>query len=322
LKGESGTLTLFVGGMAKEIAPGERVDFGVGGLTGPGTEEKEPSAPKPAPTSVETFHYLTGREGTGEIALPGDSRINLGVQGDLMLSANRSEVGPFYVGEMRAGAFHVKVMEETGIVMETATNRLAFLETAAAPAKEKPAEKEKPAPPAEGEAKPSEGDKGAGQEESGNVIWVHVKGEVEIFRHSLGAPLAISSKRLEGFRVEIPVGGGADVIHPENLAGQVVVHAFESEEGAKPIKIVIGDKVFILPPKAKAKVEPRPRAHPEDTGKVLLGGGALEIMLYTFGGPLAYRFRLTEGGLVAPRGAAFESPGDVKVTREASPYLP
>ncbi|GEM_PF-3459837 len=326
--GESGDLTVFASGKAEVVPPGSELRLGPEGLPGE-AGEKAPSALREAPDLAETFHYLTGKKGSGEIALPGESLLNLGNASDLMITANRAPVIPRFLAEFREGAFYAKSMEATGLLLETSRNRISFAPPEAA--EEAPAGEETGAGDEDGEAvEGGEGDDGleAGEEDAGaeagpdgNVVWINIRGVKESFRHSAGGKVVLASKHLAGFKMEIPSGGGAHLLHPEGQA-RVIVDVFESEEGAVPIKIVIGDRVFILPPSAKAELKPGGEGHPEEGGEVVLDKGSFSVMIYGVGEPLSYRFRISERDIVKPLGTAFANAGDIRKAEEASPFLP
>jgi hypothetical protein len=360
--GESGKMSVFLDGRTLEVPPGGTLELTAQGLS-TDSVEGAPSEPRAPEKTSETFNYVSGTSGSFEITLPGNSRINGGDLSDLMLTANRVPDTQFFLGEMRDGAFNVNANEATTLLLETPSHRLSFAPvlpqepaSGESPAGTPPGEgtpppekKEEPgtppekkegaepgeepgkAPGGEGSARPgipgprrswAGGPVSTAQAASGNEIWVAIKGDLEFVRHSQGGALTMNSKVVTGFGVVLSVGGGASLITLKDQ-GRVLVDAFEAEQNAQPVKIIIGGRVFILPPTAKAKVEATPR-HPEEEGEIVLKAGALDVMVYGMGHPLSCRFVISErvGAFRVTPSTAFEDPGSVRTTPEASPFLP
>ncbi|MHC4780337.1 MAG: hypothetical protein ACYTFG_17345 [Planctomycetota bacterium] len=123
--GESDGLAVHCGGLAETIEPGAWTTLTAKGLSDKAQKTDQPERVEGA-TKIETFHYVTGEKGRGELTLPSGSRVHVGHDSDLMLSANRGDVGPFYFAQIRRGNFAVRMEKDTGLLLESTRLRYSF----------------------------------------------------------------------------------------------------------------------------------------------------------------------------------------------------
>lgn len=164
-----GAQTLYVQGRAEEIPAGGWVKLGANGL-GESAPERDLPALTAAPSMTETFHYVTGADGGGEVALGGGSRLRLGASADVLLAANRTPVPPFFLAQVRDGDLVLQARDADGLLVNTPWYRLVFAPEAEAPAGEDESAGEAPeAPPGDApdEGAPAEGGEGTPGEEPG-----------------------------------------------------------------------------------------------------------------------------------------------------------
>ncbi|MHC4599329.1 MAG: hypothetical protein ACYS47_10020, partial [Planctomycetota bacterium] len=259
--GETGDLTVYSGGKAEAIKPGAWTTLTAAGL-GKGAKDGKPPEPGEAASKIETFHYVTGKKGHGELALPGGSHLNAGHESDMMLSANRSGVGPHFFAQMRDGNFAVRVKEETGLLLESRRLRYGFAAEGETPGGagemvvppgEKGAAEEGESTPGETPPKEGESEEEPSWDESSRKSRQTAEGLVSIREEDAGAPagepgvrvenkgsietitndtnrvlvLTVLDPRWEGMVVHVPPGAQVTVM--VDADGNIMVHNLSSE---------------------------------------------------------------------------------------------
>jgi len=343
--GSEGALTVYFDGLAEEVPGGGWVKLTPDGLGESAVEKELPEAVE-NPSFMETFHYLTGDKGMGEVVLAAGTRFNMGFWADFMLAANRTEVAPKFLAELRNGPFSMGVQEADGILLETPDYRISFSpDFEPAPAEEETGEETDEAGDGSGEGGgeeessrlPSQGPRGiagrlvsVAEGEAGLVVKVTPVG-TEISNHT-GSPIYVFSKTTESLVRKIGLPSEGSIVVQGNTifnTGPVVVQVWLAGKD-EPIELQPNQGIEILEDGTAEEKEYTPeqiRELQDRINKVLAEGGGMETVVPeptpTTPEPAPTPAGIAgEGDVIPPVETAFKDPGFVKEKEEASPYNP
>ncbi len=266
---DKATVRIFLAEKQMEVGPGKTFTISAGAVR---SIAKVGGMVVPAGEAkqehADTFEYHVGGKGMLEVKFDAVQKLMAGQDSDLMLTLDRTGASIQGLAAFRCGFFTAS-LEGKSFKIKTPANRIVL---------------------------------------NGSSFWTRIdpSGEWDRIQHLEGKQMTIESLRVPGFSVNVPLKGGADVIHPKD---------------SEVVLLSVHKRIFELPPEGALEPEPSGKAHPEKSGKVLLGGGEFTVMIYTDGRPVSYRFFTDENDLAIPRGDAFRDAGDVKTVAEASPFL-
>jgi hypothetical protein len=282
--GNKAALRVFIADKQLEVGPGKSLRLTAGSLENiaSGADLVLPKENGDAEQITDTYQYHLGSEGSLQVRFPGSQRFIASQQADCTLALDRSHGHIKGLVSLKAGFFKARLKGQNFRV-KTPSNRIVL---------------------------------------NGAVFWTRIdpNGEWDRIQHVSGVGLKVESLKIEGFSINVPVKGGADLIHPKDTT-VVLMSVHKGLPPPRPIIIRFGGRVYELPPEGELKPQPEETMHPEKKGEVLLSEGAVEIMIFREGRPLSYRFMVDEQDLIIPRGDAFKDAGDVRDVGEASPFL-
>jgi len=247
-------LHILLAGKQMQVGAGKTLLISAGALTNiaKGGEVVIPPGEKPA-NQTDTFHYHVGAEGTASIRFPFNQRILAGQKSDFILALDRQDTDVRGLLEMKGGFFKARLQGKY-FRLKTPSNRIII---------------------------------------NGASFWARIdpSGEWDRIQHAAGVAITLESLKVDGFRIQVPLKGGADLIHPKD-SRVVLLSVHRGLPPSRTIVIQYGGRIFELPPEGALKPEAETKGHPEKTGSVLFEQGDFTIMIYRDGNPLSYRLSL------------------------------